>query len=173
MVKSNKLWTPREFLKVILGDDICFSSNNDVVFIEDMLYKNGYDESNPLWSHTLEDIEEIIENNLDVVLVDCKVFNVKSQNFIHVCRWFEVPDTWDRLFETYQTKSMLRYRDTAIKIIDEFSSILDGNNIKIPDDNRTGDESESSIYGATYYKLEDSIINILSEKDKIPKYTVD
>lgn len=48
-------------------------------------------------------------------------------------------------------------RALAMTIIDMFEDILDKHGIKIPDEDRTGDESEACIYGMTYATLEDKI----------------
>lgn len=59
---------------------------------------------------------------------------------------------------------MEKEREIAIRIIDAFEEILAEHEIKLPNDERTGDESESCIYGSDYYNLEDKITSILYEE---------
>ena len=54
-------------------------------------------------------------------------------------------------------------KEIAIQILDLFEDLLEENDIYIPDDDRTGDESEACIYGITYYDLEDDICEILQK----------
>lgn len=53
-------------------------------------------------------------------------------------------------------------RGLAITILDMFEDMLDEKGIMIPDEDRTGDESEACIYGTTYAELEDQITELLS-----------
>ena len=59
-------------------------------------------------------------------------------------------------------------REIAIEIIDLFEDVLNENNISIPDvcrdSNETDIENQAAIYGETYFNLEDSIVDILSNK---------
>lgn len=45
----------------------------------------------------------------------------------------------------------------SCEIVDQFDGLLDDNNILIPDESRTGDESEASLYGMTYFNLCDEV----------------
>lgn len=54
-------------------------------------------------------------------------------------------------------------KEVAILILEQFENVLDKNDITIPDNERKGDEDESRIYGETYYQLEDTIVDILTE----------
>ena len=62
-------------------------------------------------------------------------------------------------------RKMKQNREMTIKILDKFEEILAENNIKIPDKGREGNEDEACIYGTTYYDLEDSILEILNNKN--------
>ena len=53
------------------------------------------------------------------------------------------------------------HRGIAIKILDAFEDMLDAKSISIPDDDRTGEESEACLYGTTYADLENEIVSIL------------
>lgn len=61
---------------------------------------------------------------------------------------------------------MDKNREIAIEIIDVFEDILSTNNILLPDSCRNDDniENQASIYGETYFNLEDSITDILDKK---------
>lgn len=49
----------------------------------------------------------------------------------------------------------------SIKIIQEFESLLDNHDIKIPSEDREGEPCEASIHGIEYYELEDAITGIV------------
>lgn len=61
-----------------------------------------------------------------------------------------------------QSKQLEINKEKAIKIIDEFENLLVVNDIKIPNNERKGNEDEACIYGKDYYNLEESIIEILN-----------
>ncbi len=62
-------------------------------------------------------------------------------------------------------RKMKQNKEITIEIINEFEDILAENNIKIPDKDRKGNEDEACIYGTTYYDLEDTILEILNNKN--------
>ena len=51
----------------------------------------------------------------------------------------------------------------AVTILDMFEDVLDKHGIKIPDEDRTGEDSEACLYGMTYANLEDEILELLYE----------
>ena len=55
-------------------------------------------------------------------------------------------------------------RRIAIKVLDEFEEILGEKGILIPSDDREGREEEACLYGTEYYRLEDTIADILVEE---------
>lgn len=67
-------------------------------------------------------------------------------------------------------------RELAVEVIDKFCELLDRHGIIIPDSDREGNEGESSIYGCTYYDLEDEIVALLDyykvkyKRGKKPKF---
>lgn len=87
MVKSNELFSAQSYLEMVTGYCYIVNGDNDIIFIEDMLNENGL---NHLWNYPLEEIDHIVENNLNVVLVDCCVF--VGGVLTHEYRWFEVPE---------------------------------------------------------------------------------
>lgn len=59
--------------------------------------------------------------------------------------------------------------ETAMEIICVFTDLLDKYGIKIPDNDRTTDPTESSIFGATHYEVEEKVKTIIRSLDKIDK----
>ena len=86
MVKSNEIYSPQNYLELVTEKCYIHNGDNDVEFIEKILEENGL----CLWSYDLTEIDHIVENKLDVVLVDCMIYNEKVGEFQHVYRWFEV-----------------------------------------------------------------------------------
>ncbi|MBQ7818536.1 MAG: hypothetical protein IJ341_02445 [Bacteroidales bacterium] len=85
MVLSDKLFTSKEYLKLILNRDIELTSDNEVEEIELLTEEAG----ECLWSHSLSEIVHIVEEELNVVLVDCLVLNNETGQKEHIYRWFE------------------------------------------------------------------------------------
>ena len=56
-------------------------------------------------------------------------------------------------------------REITIEIIDVLENLLAEINIKIPVKDRKWDEYEACIYGTTYYDLEDTVLEILNNKN--------
>ena len=57
--------------------------------------------------------------------------------------------------------SVGKHRGVAIRILDVFEEMLEKKGIMIPDEDRTGDESEACLYGMTYADLENAIEELL------------
>jgi hypothetical protein len=91
MVKSEQIYSPQNYLEAVTGNCYIISGDNDVEEIETILEKLDC----CLWSHALTEIGYIVENKLDVVLVECMVYNEKTEEFEHVYRWFEVPEDFE------------------------------------------------------------------------------
>ena len=90
MVKSEKLYSPQSYLECITGNCYAIRGCDDTETVEYILKEQGYN----LRSYSLIEIERIISESLDVVLVDCMVWNEKSKEYEHVYRWFEVPENF-------------------------------------------------------------------------------
>ena len=58
--------------------------------------------------------------------------------------------------------SIGKHRGVAIRILDIFEEMLESKGISIPDEDRTGNESEACLYGMTYADLENEIAELLS-----------
>lgn len=89
MVKSKRLYSPQEYLDAVLGECYLFDSfvENDIEELEKILIYAD----KPLWNYRLTEIDHIVENEIDVVLVDCMVFSAEEGGYVHTLRWFEVP----------------------------------------------------------------------------------
>lgn len=90
MVKSEYIYSPQNYLMAVTGKCYMYDGENDVEFIQEILVENGY--TDELWDYPLSEINHIVENNLNVVLVDCMVVNSETNQFEHQYRWFEVPE---------------------------------------------------------------------------------
>ena len=95
MVKSERIYSPRQYLEAVTGKYYIAREDDDIKFIEDGLDLNGYG----FWNFPLSEIDHIVENNLDVVLVDCMVWNETIKEFKHEYRWFEVPEDFEEEYE--------------------------------------------------------------------------
>lgn len=57
--------------------------------------------------------------------------------------------------------SVGKHRGVAIRILDAFEDMLESKGVSIPDEERTGEESEACLYGMTYAELENTIEELL------------
>ena len=57
--------------------------------------------------------------------------------------------------------SIGKHRGVAIRILDVFEEMLGSKGISIPDEDRTGEESEAHLFGMTYATLEDEVADLL------------
>lgn len=57
-----------------------------------------------------------------------------------------------------------RFREVAIRILDEFEELLEEHDITIPSADREGRPEEACLYGEEYWRLEDNIVEILMER---------
>lgn len=88
MVKSEKIYSPQDYLGVVTGNYYIIRGDDDIEEISKILNILEYS----LWNYPLSEIDHIVENELDVVLVDCMVWNKQNGEYEHVYRWFEVPE---------------------------------------------------------------------------------
>lgn len=88
VIKSEKIFTPQEYLELVTGKTYIISSDNDVEAVELILEKEGYD----FWTYTFTEIEHVIDNEVPVVLVDYMIYNEDTKEFEHVLRWSEVDE---------------------------------------------------------------------------------
>jgi hypothetical protein len=85
MVKSEKIYSIQSFCDEFLG--FCPITYGDKGELRDLLDDNGYDN---LWDYPLSEIDHIVENNLDVVLVDCTYIDDDIKQ-VPDYRWVEIP----------------------------------------------------------------------------------
>lgn len=57
----------------------------------------------------------------------------------------------------------IKLREYSVAIVELFEDILEAHNIDIPDEDRTGDESEARLYGMTYSNLEEDVVSLLND----------
>ena len=91
MVKSEKIYSPQSYLEAVTGMWYIVKGDDDIELIENILKEYDLD----LWNYPLSEIDHIVENEIDVVLVDCMVYNDKSKEYEHVYRWFEVYEDFE------------------------------------------------------------------------------
>ena len=95
MVKSECIYSPQNYLEGITGYCYIVDGDDDIDFIQKIFNKEGYE----LWNYPLSEIDHIVENDLDVVLVDCMVYNKKIKEYEHVYRWFEVTPDFEHEYD--------------------------------------------------------------------------
>ncbi len=61
------------------------------------------------------------------------------------------------------------FRELAISMIEPVEDTLSEFDIKVPDSDRTGDESEAALYGTAYYEIEDEMVDLLKTRFGIPE----
>ena len=93
MVKSEQIYSPQNYLLAVTGDCYIIRGDNDIKEIE--LILDDYEPN--LWNYPLSEIDHIVENEINVVLVDCMVYNEEKKEFEHVYRWFEVPEDFEEV----------------------------------------------------------------------------
>ena len=91
MVKSEQIYSPQNYFEAVTGQCYVIRGDNDIDTIETILETYGYN----FWNYPLSEIDHVVENELDVVLVDCMVYNEDKKEFEHVLRWFEVPEDFE------------------------------------------------------------------------------
>lgn len=67
------------------------------------------------------------------------------------------------MFSKEMIDSLGLTRAIAVTILNMFEDVLDKHGIYIPDDDRNGGDDEACLYGMTYAKLEDEIVELLHE----------
>ena len=89
MVKSEQIYSPQNYLEAVTGECYIIRGDDDIDSIDKILRRKF---NRSFWNYPLSEIDHIVENGLDVVLVDCMVYNEEKEEFEHVYRWFEVPE---------------------------------------------------------------------------------
>ena len=91
MVKSEGIYSPQVYLEKITGKTYFMGNEYPVDFIQEILVSEGH--TDDLWDYPLTEIDHIVENNLNVVLVDCSHYY--GDEWIAEYRWFEVPEDFE------------------------------------------------------------------------------
>lgn len=171
-VNSEKLYSPQAYLELVMNKTFIIASDNDVEFIEKTLEDNDI----CYWSYPLSEIEHIVENKLNVVLVDCLVYNEKNKTFEHVYRWFEVdgPDD-DEEDETEELTNPLDISLNAYPLVTvNIIPWLDVLNFKIKK-NKIIDKETSDMYYLNDIKesIEEYVTNKIAEGWDVPSLAVE
>jgi hypothetical protein len=88
MIMSNELFTPSEYLEVVTGEKhYTFDGYNDIEHIQRILEENKLH----LWDYPLSEVDEIVNNDVNVVLVECTIYDPFNKKFESELRWFELP----------------------------------------------------------------------------------
>lgn len=86
MIKSNKVYNPREYLKHI---GIAIKDDEPMGTIPiNFIYKNLQENKKPYWDYPLDFYNNIQNQDPDIVLVDCSYYD--GERFVQEYRWFEV-----------------------------------------------------------------------------------
>ena len=86
MVKSNKIYNPKEYLNYIGIETKDNEPMNDLPldYIQKVLKQNN----KPFWDYPLDFYNNIQGQDPDIILVNCSYYNGKE--FVQDYRWFEV-----------------------------------------------------------------------------------
>lgn len=90
MVKSNSVYPPQAYIGEITGEYFITQFDGSVECIHKYLEKHGF---SFLWDYPLTEIDHIVENDLNVVLVDCSRY--EGSKYVSEYRWFEVPEDFE------------------------------------------------------------------------------
>lgn len=91
MVKSDQIYAPQNYVCAVTGTYYFFKNKlHPIEEIQYLLQANGHE----LWDYPLTEIDHIVENNLNVVLVDCSHY--EGDDYINEYRWFEVPEDFNK-----------------------------------------------------------------------------
>ena len=90
MVKSERIYSPQQYLEAVTDKYYVIRGEDDISFIHGVLAHENLE----FWDYPMSEIDHIVENNLNVVLVDCMVVNEETNQFEHEYRWFEVSENF-------------------------------------------------------------------------------
>ena len=89
-VKSNGIYSPQSYVAAVTGTCYFFKHKTHPAEEIQYLLKNDEWDYYELWDYPLTEIDHIVENNLNVVLVDCSHY--EGDVYVNEYRWFEVPE---------------------------------------------------------------------------------
>ena len=91
MIKSNKVYNPRDYLRYV-GIEITEEPMNDIPI--DFIYRKLKENNKPFWDYPLDFYNNLQNQDPDIVLVDCSYYESSScyegSKFVREYRWFEV-----------------------------------------------------------------------------------
>ena len=90
LVKSNEIYSPENYVCAVTGTYYFFKHKKHPAEEIQELLKNDKWDDYELWDYPLTEIEHIVENELNVVLVDCSHY--EGDRYVTEYRWFEVPE---------------------------------------------------------------------------------
>lgn len=93
MVKSNGIYAPQNYVCAVTGTCYFFQHKKHPAEEIQELLKNDKWDDYELWDYPLTEIDHIVENNLNVVLVDCSHY--EGDTYVNEYRWFEVPEDFE------------------------------------------------------------------------------
>lgn len=93
MVKSDQIYSPENYVCGITGKYYFFKHNMHPIDEIHHLLDSDYE----LWDYPLTEIDHIVENNLNVVIVDCSHY--EGDAWIAEYRWFEVTDDFEQEYD--------------------------------------------------------------------------
>ena len=93
MVKSNGIYSPQNYVCAVTGSYYFFKNKTHPSEEIQYLLKNDKWDYYELWDYPLSEIDHIVENNLNVVLVDCSHYD--GDVYVNEYRWFEVPEDFE------------------------------------------------------------------------------
>lgn len=85
---ENKVYTPQKYLEKVTGNCYIVRGDDDAAEINRITRNCGFD----LWDYPLSELEHIIENELNVVPVECLYWDEADKEYHKEYRWFELPD---------------------------------------------------------------------------------
>lgn len=93
MVKSDQIYAPENYVCGVTGIYYFFKHNMHPIDEIHYLLDSDYE----IWDYPLTEIDHIVENDLDVVLVDCSHY--EGDMYVNEYRWFEVPDDFEKEYD--------------------------------------------------------------------------
>lgn len=83
---EDKVYSPQEYLERVTGKCYAVLGDNDAVEIGRITRTLGLD----LWDYRLGDLDQIVQNEINVVLVECLYWD--GNEYQKEYRWFELPE---------------------------------------------------------------------------------
>lgn len=85
MVKSKELYSPQTYIELITGACHIIDGDDDLASIKSVLKQYGRTAK----SYELDEIRKVLQDNADVVLVDCMKWDNSENEYKHHYYWLE------------------------------------------------------------------------------------